>query len=193
MVTQRAVQRWRVAAILVAGVALSAGYVGVVEVLVPHSGLTMSVGWSEPEFNSTWVEANSSGVNGYLVRTNGSLTVAASGPVEPGGIVSAHNYDLPALNLTRYPFLSVAVRSDSVHLAVRILVWTDAATPFFLVLSTFNDPSWHTLYVNLTWLLQLSGSVRFFLFELGWIVVQQSVGPTPQVQFENLALVNLGG
>lgn len=183
----------RVAAICVAVVAVSAGYVAAVSAIIPHSGLQVGVGWSEPEFNSTWAVASSPGVSGYLIRSNGSMTVGASGSIQPGGIVSAQNMELPALDVKDYPFLTVTVRSDSVYLAVRVMVWPTSTSPHPVIVSTFNDQSWHTLYVNLSWLLGLTGSVRLYLLELGWVVVQQLVGPNPEVQYEDLALVSLRG
>jgi len=193
VVTRHSLQWLRVGAICAAVVVLSAGYVLVVNAVLPHSNLTITVGWSESQFNATWIEANTSGAAGYLVRSNESISVNANGTVQPGGIVTAQNFKLPAWNLTNYPYLTVTVRSSSTYLAVRIMVWTGSMSPHDVVLSTFNDRSWHPIYVDLTGMLGYTGSLQPYLIELGWFVVQQPVGPNPSVQFEDLALVSLRG
>jgi len=183
---------FRILVLLTVAVVLSASYVGLVDLTVAHQPVATVVGWTDTNFSGKWTLAATGGATGYISVANGTLTVGSSGRVAPGGTLSAQNFNIPSLNLYQYPVLMVTVRSLSVYLAVRIELWTTATTAWPLVLSTFDDQSWHTIYVDLPFL-GLTGKLQPHLLELGWMGIQQPVGPNEYVQFENLSLVRLVG
>jgi hypothetical protein len=179
----------RLIAILAGFVAVSAAYVGGVNVLVSHPTLKVESGWNDTAFKGPWLPSSSSGISGKVSVANGTLTVTASGTVSPGGIAAGQDFNLPSVDLSKYPYLTVQVLSSSVYVAVRIDAWPNANQSYALVMSTFNDHAWHTIDVDLNFL-GLSGVTRLHLLELGWMIVQQPVGPGPSVEFRDLALVN---
>jgi hypothetical protein len=186
------VQAYRGVTWLVVGLVLAGAYVGIVNFAIVHQPTGIVVGWEDSQFAGTWSLSNSSGTPGYVSISNGTLTVAASGTVSPGDSVAAEGFGLPRFDVTHYPYFSVAVRSSSVYLAVRIVLSSAPDQTLVIVFSTFNTPSWHTIYTNLAFLGFL-GQVPVDQLTLGWIVVQKSVGPAPTVEFQNLSLVAFSG
>lgn len=191
---RRRVSTSRVILLVVIAIVLSAAYVGVVNLAVTHQPNRPVVGWTDSRFSGNWRVATSNGTSGYLSIFNGTLTVGASGIVEPGAVVLAQSSSLPTFDLAHYPFLSVTVRSPSEFLAIRLVLWTSPTDSYLIVLSTFQDSGWHTIYANLPSLIGgSSGPISPSLIELGWTVVQQPVGPNPSVEFQNLSLVAFSG
>ncbi len=177
---------------LIAGLVLSGAYVGITNLVVVHQPVKLVVGWEDSQFAGDWTPSSSNGTPGYIFIANGTLTVGSAGTVFPGAIVSADAFNLATLNVARYPYLSVSVRSPSEYLAVRIVLSIGPDETSMIVLSTFNDHDWHTIYANLAFL-GYSGQVSVNLLEIGWLVVQQAVGPNPGMQFQNLRLVAFSG
>ncbi|MFZ1022894.1 MAG: hypothetical protein WAN87_02010 [Thermoplasmata archaeon] len=185
-------RQYQVIAVLVTTIVLSASYVGFVNFVVVHPPNQLVVGWSDSQFAGRWSETGSAGTPGYISISNGTLTVGAVGTIRPGAVVSAVGVALPSLDTTHYPFLAISVRSPSQYLAIRIVLSMAPGQALMLVLSTFNDANWHTIYANLDFL-GFSGQVPVNYLEIGWLVVQQPVGPNPTVQFQNLSLVAFTG
>jgi hypothetical protein len=150
------------------------------------------VGWEDTQFTGHWSASSSTGTPGFLSISNGTLTVGAPGTYYPESTVLAVGLGLPSLDVSHYPFLSVAVRTSSVYLAVRIVLSMTPDQTLLLVLSTFNNDNWHTIYANLAFL-GFVGQVPVNYLELGWTIYQHPVGPNPTVQFQNLSLVAFSG
>ncbi|MFZ0891359.1 MAG: hypothetical protein WB778_08195 [Thermoplasmata archaeon] len=185
-------RQYQFIAVLVTALIVSAAYVGLVNFAVVHQPNQLVVGWSDSQFSGRWSESGSAGTPGYISISNGTLSVGAVGTARPGVIITAVGLDLPSLNVGRYPYLAISVKSPSEYLAIRIVLSYAPGQALMVVLSTFNDQNWHTIYANLVFL-GFSGQVPVNFLEIGWMAVQQPVGPNPVVQFQNLSLVAFSG
>jgi hypothetical protein len=64
-------------------------------------------------------------------------------------IVSAVYYGVMNVNLTRFHYLNLTVRTDSPEIMVRVVIWTDERTAHTVLLTNYDEMRWHQVIIDL--------------------------------------------
>ena len=101
------------------------------------------------------------------------MNVSASGDLSEGLLVSAQRRNSLSINTAMYKYLMISVRTSSLNIATRVVVWPDqnVINSRTVLLKTYNDNEWHTEIVDLSYFVV---STNIFMIELGFEQVYPS-------------------
>jgi hypothetical protein len=133
-----------------------------------------------------WVKSQNEPVNSSILDTKDGLNITVSGDVTAGTIVSAQRSEL-AVNITEDNYLSVSIKTSSVNVAARIIIWQNNSS-YPVLIKTYDDSAWHNEVIDLS-SFNLAGNVS--LIELS--LQQLTDGNYSSVCYRQLAFNTLGG
>jgi hypothetical protein len=120
---------------------------------------------------------------------NNVLTVFARGNISAGTIVTAQRSDNFSFSLQTYCYLNVSIKTSSINVSARIVVWTNSTVPCVVLLKTYNDENWHTEIVDLS-----SCGVtedKLLMIELGLMQVYDVTNSESSVNYQELSFCKL--
>jgi len=124
-------------------------YVVLLNEVVPHPGLNLTSQWSDYTFKDWSTDMNAI-AEGNVESENGVLSVNIESNCAAGAIVAAQRKrDLPN-GLSPQSFLKVLVKTSSINVAARVVIWTNATYSKEVLVKTYNDVEWHTEIVDLS-------------------------------------------
>jgi hypothetical protein len=121
--------------------------------------------------------------NTSISSKDGTLTISVNGEAPKDSMVVAQkkrdlNFD-PSL----YPYLKVSIRTSSINVATRIVLWTDPEHAYTVLLKTYNDGEWHTEIIDLRYF--GIASTKLYMIELS--LLQLSDGINSSVSYRELS------
>ena len=135
----------------------------------------------------TWSYVASNSVKGNIIGVDGVLNVSMVDQHPEGIIVTAQRtHNLPAY-LASNNFAKIVVRTSSINIATRVVLWINPYSPREILLKTYNDTNWHTEIVSLPFL-GISGDVH--KIELGMVRLYSS-NSTESVSYKEISFANL--
>lgn len=143
------------------------GYLKMLEVIVTHPGLRLIPGWEDKTFDA-WTLAYNRPINASISVENGILKVYGSGNLSAGTIVAAQRFKDVNVDISIYRYLRVLIRTSSINVAARIVIWSAPSQPCVVLFKTYNDAEWHTEIVDLSFF-GLTGSP--YMIELTWMQI----------------------
>ena len=124
-------------------------YVTVLNAVLPHPGLNLSTKWSNETFED-WNTDMTYLAAGNVTTNNDVLSITIAGKSPNGAIVAAQRkHDLPS-DLSQRSFLKVTVKTSSIDVAARVVIWANASYSQDVLIKTYSDREWHTEIVDLT-------------------------------------------
>lgn len=134
-----------------------------------------------------WNYGSTNSVKGNIIGVDGILNVSMYDWYPEGIIVTAQRtLDLPA-GLASNNFAKIVVKTSSINVAIRVVLWIDPYIPREILVKTYNDTSWHTEIVSLPFL-GIFGNVH--MIELGMIRLNSS-NSTESVSYKEISFANL--
>jgi hypothetical protein len=136
-----------------------------------------------------WVMAYSEPINASISSENGTLEIHGSGGLSTGTIVSAQRPKGLLFNSSEYNYLKVSIKTSSINVAARVVVWVDQSHAYTVLLKTYDDNAWHTEIVDISLFEATSSSL--YMAELGWMQIDE--GNESTVYYRQLSFDSLGG
>jgi len=127
--------------------------------------------------------------NTEISSSNGTLCVQSNAVLKPETVVTAQRMEDLTINVTKYRFLSLVVMTSSINVAARVVIWTNASSPFIVLLKTYDDRLWHTEIVDLR-AFEISGNDQFII-ELGFIQLKGESDPPVFARYRSLSFSTL--
>lgn len=145
-------------------------YVAILNEVVPHPGLSLSTQWIDCDFTENWRITMSAEIEGDISSENGVLNITINGARQEGAIVAAQRDNGLPDNITSKSFLKVSIKTSSIDVAARVLVWSNESfsSDYLVLLKTYDDQEWHTEIIDLS-LFDFSG--QLFRIELSMMQV----------------------
>lgn len=137
-------------------------YVGAVE----YSYIELVAVYSSP----TWKLAYNKNINAKIFSEDGILTVSGKGNLTKDTIITAERFDSLTFNPQEYRYMKVSIKTSSVTVAARVLLWENRSSASVLLLKTYNDTDWHKEIVDIPTFGFDSNSPPF-LIELGIVLL----------------------
>jgi len=136
-----------------------------------------------------WVMAYNEPINASISSENGTLEIHGSGGLSSGTIVSAQRPKGLLFNSSEYSYLKVSIKTSSINVAARVVVWVDQSHAYAVLLKTYDDNAWHTEIVDISLFGATSSSL--YMVELGWMQIDEGYEST--VYYRQLSFDSLGG
>jgi hypothetical protein len=108
-----------------------------------------------------------------MLSADGVLKLYVNGTVSTNTIVAAQRTEGLDFNASTYRYLKVSIMTSGIDVAARIVVWTDSNHPYTVLLKTYNDKSWHTEIIDLSYF--GVDSPQLFMIELGWLQINDGL------------------
>jgi hypothetical protein len=153
-------------------------------VLFPPSTIELQAGWKDDQFKTwhDWDLAYLGVSNANISSENGVLTISVNGKVPKGAIVAAQRKIGLDFDPSLYPYLKVYIRTSSIDVAARIVLWTDPKHAYTVLLKTYNDREWHTEIIDLRY---FGITSKLYMVELSFF--QLSDGVNSSVSYRELS------
>jgi hypothetical protein len=137
-----------------------------------------------------WKLATNVPVNADISSQNGTLVLSASGNLIDGTIVAAERLLDYSVNVNTYNYLNISIRTSSINIAARLVVWPDPDPndARVVLLKTYNDTNWHTEIVDLSYL-GVQGPV--FIADIGFQQVYSS-NENESIMYRDLSFASQG-
>ena len=178
--------RLRLAAVMLVLLIVPVAYVAAINAVLPHTNLAFEAGWTDQSF-SGWTVNVSQGTGAVLSVSNGTLSVISTGTVTPQQFVAADSPNLPQVDISRYHFLIVSIRTPAYYVGARIVMWTGSGGPILALVKTYADTEFHTEVIDLRFF-GLSTARPLRMIELGWEGVEIPASAGNHVEFRGLSL-----
>lgn len=134
---------------------------------------------------SQWILSYDVPINASISGHEGILKVSGKGNLSANTVVTAQRLSGLSFDLSKYKYLKVSIRTSSIDVAARIVIWTDSTQPYTVALKTYNDREWHTEIVDLSYF-GISGN-ELYMIELGWIQVYDSKDSNSTIYYKELS------
>ena len=183
--------RLRLVAMILALLTFPVAYVAAINFVLPHQSLAFEAGWTEQSF-SRWTVNASQGTSAFLSVSNGILSVISTSTVTPQEFVAADSPNLPQVDISRYHFLIVSIRTPAYYVGARIVLSTGIGGPILALVKTYADTGWHTEVIDLRFFgLSIARPLR--MIQLGWQGVEIPAPAGTHVEFRSLSLAKQVG
>lgn len=136
-----------------------------IAIVDPNYGYRLVPVWEDQAFTA-WNLTSAGRPNTFLAISNGILTITASGNLPSSFTASAQRYVNLSFDPARFRYFKIDIKTSSIGVAARVMIWTNATTHFTILLKTYNDSSWHTEIVDMTYFGINSPSI--YSIQLGW-------------------------
>jgi len=136
----------------------------------------------------TWKLSCNKPIEANMTTEQGILKIFGNGPLIAGTIASAQRSTDLTFNLVVARYLNISIKTTSINVAARIVIWASPSQYVTVLLKTYNDFSWHIEIVDLlAFGINVSG---LYMVELGWQQVydstDQSIAWYRQLSFNQL-------
>jgi hypothetical protein len=136
----------------------------------------------------TWgIATNAQNVRPAEVVYGNAITLSSPETLKVGTIVSAQRDSSLPISLLAGSYLTVSIKTSSVGVSARVVIWTNSETPNVVLLQTYNDTLWHNVVVPLEDL--GLNSQNIYMIELGMVILYNTNNPS--ISFANLTLATL--
>src|SRR5207245_10509567 len=81
--------------------------------------------------------------------SNRTLSVLSTGTLPPQHFVAPSSPNLPQVDISRYHFLIVSIRTPAYYVGARIVMWTGSGGPILALVKTYADTEFHTEVIDL--------------------------------------------
>lgn len=135
-----------------------------------------------------WMSVCDFRLNSSVSSKEDTLTVSASGDVQEGSIVAAQRTKCLNFSLESYPYLKVSVKTSSLDVAARIVVWTAQERSYPILLKTYNDREWHTEIIDV----RHFGVTNAALYQVELSLLQLYNGSDSSVAYRSLSFNSWG-
>jgi hypothetical protein len=136
-----------------------------------------------------WTIAYIGTTNASISSENGTLEIHGSGGLSTGTIVSAQRLNSLLFNPSEYNYLKVSIKTSSINVSARIVIWTDQSHAYTVLLKTYDDNAWHTEIIDLSFFGATNSSL--YMIELSWMQIDKGYEST--VYYRQLSFDSLGG
>jgi hypothetical protein len=116
-----------------------------------------------------WELISDKPVNAKLNAQNHVLSIRLSNIAPNGSLIAAQRVGGFAFDLRNAGYLQVSIKTSSLSVIARIVVWTEDGKDHLILLKTYNDNQWHTEVVQLS-AFGVSGT-KLLAVQLGMIAV----------------------
>lgn len=124
--------------------------------------------------NPSWSLACNKPIEANISTEENTLKIFGSGNLTAGTLVSGQRFSNLTINTTVAKYLNVSIKTSSINVAARIVVWTSPSNPVLILLKTYNDSNWHIEIIDLLCFgINVS---ELYMIELGWQQVYDSTG-----------------
>jgi len=178
--------RLRLTATILVLLIFPVAYVAAINAVLPPTGLALEAGWTDQSF-SGWTVNVSQGTSAVLSVSNGTLSVISTGTVTPRQFVAADSPNLPLVDISRYHFLIVSIRTPAYYVGARIVMWTGSGGPILALVKTYADTEFHREVIDLRFF-GVSTATPLRTIELGWEGVEVPAPAGSVVEFRELSL-----
>lgn len=178
-----------VALLGIALITIPVGYGLIISSMQSHETLRFDPVW-KADLSGPWVITTLPPVEARLEEDKGVISIISDDALADGAIVSARGRQIPMVDFAEYRFLIVSVKTSSLVLAARIVLWPEGSEPITVLLKTYADTKWHTEAVDLHYF-GLSSVTKLAMIDLGSITIGESVQPGTLAMYQGLMFARI--